>query len=519
MGEREAWATRVGLILSMAGNAIGLGNFWRFPRVLAANGGGAFMVPYFISLLLLGIPLMWVEWTTGRYGGKYGHGTLGPMFYLMSRETLKPRSALIFGVIGGMLAFAVTTLLNSYYIHVIGWTAAYAIYSATGAYYGADTVKFFLNHIANTPMVLATWLIPVVILFIAAYRGVSKGIETFNKVMMPLLYIFAVILMVRSITTGSPIRPEWNSVAGLEYIWKPDFNTLSSNFWRISLAAAGQIFFTLSLGMGIIQNYASYVRKGDDIALSALTTTSLNEVAEVVLGGTIAIPIAFAYLGTGFMEGIRTGEIGSAGLAFMALPNVFTTLGDVGKVFGTMWFLLLFFAGWTSAIAMYNYLTAMFEEDLGVKRKLGALLVFVIYFLLGLPVALDPTLTYFDELDTWVGSYVLVVLGFFDVLVAVYLFKPSNLWKELHEGALMKVPTIFKYVLMTLTPIYILILLVGTTYDYYVGGVFAKTDPLVVAARVAIVLALVIGALETYHGIKKKYARELAENRKLVIVE
>lgn len=123
MKEREAWATKIGLILSMAGNAIGLGNFWRFPRMLAANGGGAFMIPYFIALLLLGIPLMWVEWATGRYGGKYGHGTLGPMFYVMARESVKPKKALIFAIIGGMLAFSVTTLLNSYYIHVIGWTA------------------------------------------------------------------------------------------------------------------------------------------------------------------------------------------------------------------------------------------------------------------------------------------------------------------------------------------------------------------------------------------------------------
>jgi len=511
--EREAWATRIGLILSMAGNAIGLGNFWRFPRLLAGNGGGAFMIPYFIALFLLGIPLMWVEWATGRYGGKYGHGTLGPTFYLMARETLTPRSALIFGIIGGMLAFSVTTLLNSYYIHVIGWTAAYAIYSVTGAYYGVDTVSFFGNHVANTGMVLATWAIPMILLFIAAYRGVSKGIEVFNKVMMPLLYVFAVILAIKSVTTGAPVRPDWSSWAGLEYIWKPDFNTLMSNFWVISLTAAGQIFFTLSLGMGIIQNYASYVRRGEDIALAALTTASLNEFAEVILGGTIAIPIAYAYLGPDVVKS------GSVGLAFMALPNVFTSLGDVGRVFGAMWFLLLFFAGWTSAIAMYNYLVALLEEDLGVKRRIGAVIVFILYFLLGLPVALDSTLTYFGELDNWVGSYILVLLGLFDVIVAVYLFKPDNLWKELHDGALIRVPTVFKYILLTLTPLYILILLVGTTIDYYVSGVFAVSDPLVIGARIAIILALIIGAIETYYGIERKYGRELAENKKIIVVE
>jgi Na+-dependent transporters of the SNF family len=511
--EREAWATKIGLILSMAGNAIGLGNFWRFPRMLAANGGGAFMIPYFIALLLLGIPLMWVEWATGRLGGKYGHGTLGPMFYIMARESVKPRKALIFAVIGGMIAFSVTTLLNSYYIHVIGWTAAYSIYSATGAYYGVDTVDFFFDHIKNFPMVMATWLIPMILLFIAAFRGVSKGIEAFNKVMMPILYVFAVLLAIRSITIGSPVRPDWSSFAGLNYIWKPDFETLSKNFWVISLAAAGQIFFTLSLGMGIIQNYASYVRKGDDIALSALTTASLNEFAEVILGGSIAIPIAYAYLGP---EVVRSGSLG---LAFMALPNVFTSMGEVGRFFGTVWFLLLFFAGWTSAIAMYNYLTALLEEDLKINRKIGAVLVFLIYLMLGLPVALDPTLTYFEELDNWVGSYLLVLLGLFDVIVAVWLFKPNNLWKELHEGALIKVPIFFKYVLMTLTPLYIIILLVGTTIDYYNQGIFAKSDPLIVQARIAIIIILILGAIETYLAISRKYREELAKNQVIVKVE
>lgn len=511
--ERETWATRFGLILSMAGNAIGLGNFWRFPRLLAANGGGAFMIPYFIALLLLGIPLMWVEWSIGRYGGKYGHGTLGPMFYLMARESVKPRTALIFGIIGGMLAFAGTTLLNSYYIHVIGWAAAYTIYSATGSYYGVNTVEFFNNHISNTGMVLATWCIPIILLFIAAYRGVAKGIELFNKVMMPLLYVFAIILAIRSVTTGAPVRPDWSSWAGLQYSWNPDFETLRSNFWIISLTAAGQIFFTLSLGMGIIHNYASYVKKEDDIALAGLTTASLNEVAEVILGGTIAIPLAYAYLGPDVVKQ------GSLGLAYMALPNIFTALGDVGRVFGTLWFLLLFFAGWTSAIAMYNYLVALLEEDLGINRKLGSLIVFILYFLLGLPVALDSSLTYFGELDNWVGSYLLVVLGLFDVIVGVYLFKPDNLWKELHTGALIRIPSLFKYILMTLTPIYILILLVGTTIDYYNTGVFAQADPLIVGARIAIILALIIGAIETYYGIKKKYGKELAENRKIIVVE
>jgi len=475
---------------------------------------------------LLGIPIMWVEWVTGRFGGKYGHGVLGPTFYLMSRESVKPRTALIFGIIGGMLAFSITTLLNSYYLHVVGWSVAYTYYSATGAYYGQNTVAFFINHVNNLTAVLASWGLAVVLLAIATSRGVAKGIEAWNKVMMPLLFVFAIVLVARSLTLGSPVKPEWSSLAGLEYIWKPDFNTLSQNFFRISLAAAGQIFFTLSLGMGIIQNYASYIGKDDDIALSGLATVSLNEFAEVVLGGSLAIPIAFAYLGP--EQAIK----GGVGLAYMSLPNVFTAMGEAGRLFGSMWFLLLFFAGFTSAIAMYNYLVALLEEDLHIKKTLAAVIVFILYLLLGLPVALDTTLVYLSELDNWVGSYFLVLLGLFDIIVAVWLFKPKNLWDELHRGAYINVPTFFKYILLIATPIYIALLLAGTTYDYYnmgaftasktyveevLGGSYPDSVHIVTWARVAMIAILTIGALETYYSIRRKYGEELKQNRKILV--
>ncbi|RLF77574.1 Na+dependent transporter, partial [Thermococci archaeon] len=281
MEQRDRWATKIGLILAMAGNAIGLGNFWRFPYQAAKNGGGAFMIPYFVALFLLGIPIMWIEWVEGRYGGKYGHGTLGPTFYLMARESLKPKTALIFGMIGGMLAFSVTTLLNSYYLHIIGWSAAYTYFSATGAYFGKDSVEFLISYLSNNTQVFIFWGISVALLGVAVGQGVSKGIERWVKVMMPALYVAAILLVLRSLTLGSPVKPEWSSIKGFEFLWEPRFGEVT---WQSALAAAGQIFFTLSLGMGIIQNYASYLGPEDDVALSGLATVSLNEFAEVILG-------------------------------------------------------------------------------------------------------------------------------------------------------------------------------------------------------------------------------------------
>ena len=132
--KRENWGSKLGLVLAMAGNAVGLGNFWRYPYQAAKNGGGAFMLPYFGALILMGIPLMLVEWSLGRMGGKYGHGTLGPMVYLQAREGVKPRQAILLGSLAGGLALAVTLLVNSYYNHIIGWTMGYTVLSLTGSY-------------------------------------------------------------------------------------------------------------------------------------------------------------------------------------------------------------------------------------------------------------------------------------------------------------------------------------------------------------------------------------------------
>ena len=126
---RDQWGSKIGLILAMAGNAVGLGNFWRFPYIAATNGGGAFMIPYFFALIVIGIPIMLVEWSIGRYGGAHGHGTVGPMIYLQAKKAVKPKTAIILGALAGAIAFGVTLLVNSYYTHIIGWSLGYAVES------------------------------------------------------------------------------------------------------------------------------------------------------------------------------------------------------------------------------------------------------------------------------------------------------------------------------------------------------------------------------------------------------
>lgn len=513
---RENWGSKIGLILAMAGNAVGLGNFWRFPYVAASNGGGAFMIPYFFALIVIGMPLMLVEWSLGRYGGKHGHGTMGPVMYVQAKQAMAPKKAIIVGSLAGMIAFGVTILVNSYYNQLIGWSLGYTFNSLTGGYMdmSVSTGEFFGSYIQN-PVNLVFWIIALLILAFAVMKGIEKGIESWAKIMMPILYVFGIILGVRALTLGSPVNPDWSSLAGLNFIWNPDFSQLT---WSSAIAAAGQIFFTLSLGMGIIVNYASYLKPDEDIVTASVATISLNEFAEVILGGTAVIPIAYAFLGP---EGIK----GSIGLAYMALPNVFRTMNG-GGIFGAVWFLLLFFAGITSAIAMYNYLVALLQEDVGIDRKKGAWIVFFGYILVGLPVALEPILTktaeliYFTEVDNWIGNYLLIVLGLIEIVVVGWCVKDKAL-EEMNKGGLWKVPKwYFRLFHQFLTPITIITFLFFFTLDYAKAGNFNLIPAYVAGTglemwanmgRIVVLCVLIVGFIQSYNSIKKKYAKDLED--------
>jgi len=204
--------------------------------------------------------------------------------------------------------------------------------------------------------------------FAILYKGISKGIERLAKIALPLLFLFAIILAIRIITLGTPdpAFPENTVANGFAFIWNPDFSALGNpNIW---LAAAGQIFFTLSLGMGTIHAYASYLKPDEDIVLSGLSTAFTNEFAEVILGGSIAIPVAVAFFGLDATKQIAQG--GAFNLGFVSMPIIFgSNHFPLGEVFGFMWFLLLFFAGITSSVAMGQPVVAFLEDEFGMDRK------------------------------------------------------------------------------------------------------------------------------------------------------
>jgi len=457
---REIWATRIGLILAMAGNAIGLGNFLRFPRQAALNGGGAFMIPYFCALLLLGIPLMWVEWSMGRLGGRHGHGTTPGMFALLWRHK--------FSKYLGALGIAIPLAFVIYYTYIESWTLAFSFFSLIGKYFGVlsrEGMGSFLHSYQGVEHSQFFSGIGVAYLFYAMTaalniwiisRGVVRGIETLAKIAMPLLFLFALTLVIRVFTLGTPdpTRPENNVLNGFAFIWNPDFSQLGNA--AVWMAAAGQIFFTLSIGTGSIQTYASYLREKDDVALTGLTTSITNEFAEVILGGSIAIPVAVAFFGLAETREIATE--GAFNLGFQAMPIIFQKI-PIGQLFGNLWFLLLFFAGITSSVALMQPAMAFFQDELGWSRKKAAAGVGLIVFGCGQPVVFFLGHGFLDEMDFWAGTFGLVVFAVIEVILFAWVFKMRNAWQEITLGADIRLPRIFYYIIKWIAPAYLLVLL------------------------------------------------------------
>ncbi|UCF18665.1 MAG: sodium-dependent transporter [Gemmatimonadota bacterium] len=459
MSTRERWGTRIGLVLAMAGNAVGLGNFLRFPAQVAQNGGGVFLVPYFISFLLMGLPLLWVEWAIGRYGGQYGEHSTPGMFDHMGRY----RWLKYVGVFGLFTNLTVA----AYYCYLESWTLAYVWHSAIGTFSRVDAAEFFPRYLgvgADSVFALplqALLFFPLTLAlntFILS-RGLVRGIELAAKIGLPLLVVFAVVLAVRglSLQPGDPGVVE-SPIAGLGFIWTPQLSgLLSPTTW---MAAAGQIFFTLSVGMGSIHCYASYVRAKQDIALNAAAAGWMNEFVEVVLGGSIMIPIATAYLG---LVAVQTATAGGSGfgLGFLTIPTLLNNWGWFAPLAGAMWFGLLFFAGITSSLAMGQPILAFLQDKFAMSRVRAALAFGTVTFSLGfICVWLYPGGA-FDEFDFWSGTFSLVIFALAEAIVFAWIFGINRGWAEITRGADLVVPNVFRFIIKFVTPVFILVVFVG----------------------------------------------------------
>ena len=457
--KKERWGTRVGLVLAVAGNAVGLGNFLRFPAQAAQNGGGAFLLPYLIAFVLMGLPILWVEWAIGRHGGQHGHHSAPGMFARLGRSPWLKYVG-VFGLFTNLTVAA-------YYCYIESWTLAYVYHSIVGTFAATPATEFFPEYLGTTSPSITTVPVEAFAWFIATLalntwllsRGLVKGIELAAKIGMPLLLGFGAVLAIKGLMLGpgDPGVVE-SPLVGLNFVWEPQLSGLSNpSTW---LAAAGQVFFTLSVGMGSIHCYAAYLREKDDIALNATSAGAVNEFVEVILGGSILIPIATAYLGLQAVQAATAGGSGF-GLGFLTLPTLFGQWGWFGPIAGAMWFGLLFFAGITSSLAMGQPVLAFLQDEFRVRRERAALVFGAATLLLGsMAVILYPGGA-FDEFDFWTGTFSLIVFALAEVLIFGWIFGIDRGWAEIEKGADLKLPGFYKYVIKYVTPLFILLVLLG----------------------------------------------------------
>jgi SNF family Na+-dependent transporter len=451
------WGTRVGLVLAMAGNATGLGNYLRFPVQAAQNGGGAFMIPYFVALILVAVPLMWCEWAMGRLGGQHGHGTTPGIFRILWKHPI----AKYVGVFGILLPVGV----GFYYVYVQSWTLAYTFFSLTGKYAGIVTQEGMHQFLTNfqglgTPLGVSLtayffFLIAMAVNTWILYGGIQKGVERVANIGMPVLILLSILLTIRILTLGAPnpAHPENNVWAGMGFIWNPDFSRLTDA--KVWLAAAGQVFFTLSVGFGMIQVYASYMRSKDDVVVSGLSTTMINEWGEVVLGGTIAIPIAYAFFG--HQGTVEVAESGAFNLGFATMPVVLQQL-PYSLALGAAWFFLLFIAGTLSQLALTHPLITFLQDELKWSHKKAVLGTTIAVFLAAHIPILGLKAGALDEIDFWVGTFGVSLFALAETVLFIWCFKPENAWAEIHKGAQAKAPRFFLWVLKFVTPLFLLVL-------------------------------------------------------------
>jgi NSS family neurotransmitter:Na+ symporter len=395
---RDTWGSKTAFILAAAGSAIGLGNIWGFPTQAGMNGGAAFLVIYLIAVALIGAPVMLAELMIGRHTMRNPIGAF---------KMLAPGRS--WWLIGAMGVFAGVIIL-SFYSVLAGWTMAYIVKAATGAFtVGVDTEAMFAD-ISARPLSAISWHLAFIVLTIfVVVGGVRDGIERWTKVLMPILLVLLLLLAVRAVTLPG-------ARTGLEFYLKPDFSAVN---FRVVLAAVGQAFFSLSLGMGAMITYGSYLSKKDELVTSAAWVTGLDTFI-AFLAGLIIFPTMFA---TGFDASVQ-----GPSMVFVVLPSLLAAMPPEpygGLIFGTGFFILLGIAALTSSISLLEVGVTWAVDEKKWPRKKAAILLGSIAFLVGIPSALangavdwltnvpGVGMDFLTLLFTIFGSFALIVGAFF----------------------------------------------------------------------------------------------------------
>lgn len=431
--ERELWRTHWGMIFAMIGTEVGLGNIWRFPYLVGKYGGGVFLIPYIVLLLGAALFAMIAEWVLGRHTRRDPLGAFEKIKFPFGRDIGA------WGVIGPFF-------LYSYYIVITGWVIFFVFASFGRLYFGQDSEQFFLKFLSS-PWIFAVHAAAIVITSGILAMGVQKGIERACKIMIPSLFILLIIVTIRSITLPG-------AAAGIEFYMRPRWaGLLNPETW---IAALGQVFFTLSLGMGAMLIYGSYLRDEWGIPANALACT-LGNTSSSILAGFAIFPAAFAL---GFGALVSGSE--SIGLTFFVLPRVFEKM-PAGWLFGGLFFILLSFGALSSAISIQEPSIAWLKEEVGWPRKKSALITAVILWAMGFPFVLNgflvgglgKKLALLGKMDIIIGQLALPLFGLLSV-IAVGHFMRKKGYEEINKNAQHKIGSWIMPWIRWVVPLFIL---------------------------------------------------------------
>lgn len=447
MEKRSSFSGKLGFVLAAAGSAVGLGNIWRFPYLAAEYGGGIFLLVYIILAITLGFTLMCAEIAIGRKTGKSAIEAFG---------ALNKKYSFI-----GWLASIVPMLILPYYSVIGGWVIKYFYVFVSGDAGKAATDDYFVNFISNPIEPIGWFFLFMAITSLIVLLGVDKGVEKVSKIAMPILIVLTLIVAIYSLTLD-------NAMDGLSYYLLPDFSKFE---WRTVLAAMGQLFYSMSIAMGIMITYGSYMKKDVNLE-SSVRQIEVFDTGIAFLAGLMIIPAVFAFGGE---EAVSKG----AGLMFMTLPKVFSTMAGgsiLGTIIGAVFFLLVFFAAITSSISLMETVVSIVTDKTKLGRKTACLVVFLGSLLLGVPSALGNgegplsfialgELKILDMFDALTNSIMMPIVALLTCIFVGYVIKPKAIIEEIEITQPFKMKTFFTIVIKYIAPICIILILGFSIYE------------------------------------------------------
>lgn len=439
MENRPQWGTRTGFILAAIGSAVGLGNIWRFPAVAYENGGGAFFIPYLFALLTAGIPLLIMEFTIG-------HKYRGSSPLSLARMNKKWEWL-------GWWQVAVSFVISTYYAAIIAWSGSYAFFSF-GEKWGKDPESFLFGSylkLAETPGDIGGivpgvfWPMVLVwgVTFFVLLKGVKKGIEVANKIMIPTLIVLFLIIVIRALTLDGAAQ-------GLDAFFKPNWDTIADP--KVWVAAYGQIFFSLSIGFAIMITYSSYLPEKTDLTNSAFITGFANSGFELLAG--IGVFAALGFMANQANVPVSEVVAGGVGLAFVVFPRIISEFPAFNGFFGFAFFTCLVLAGLTSLISIVETYVAGVQEKFNISRTKAVLVGGGLSALLSILIATRGGLYFLDAADYFINQFGVALAGLVEVIAVVWVMKElKNLQKHANEISDVNVGAWWRFSLGIITPV------------------------------------------------------------------